>query len=111
MLVQALGPSAQGDGVVLAEALNVGGAEAGALERKLDAREWKRLAVGKHVARGEQVLEWLRVRVERGDRVVQQRPSRSQQPEQRAGVQVDLLLPHVLGHADAGDRVEGARLE
>ena len=41
-----------------------------------------------------------------GDAVVEQAPARAEAARQALGVDVDLLLPHVLDHADAGDRVE-----
>ncbi len=95
------------DRVVLPESLHVLTVKAGSLERQLDARERQRLAVGENVARREQVLEWLIIGVERSDRVVQQHSARTQQGEQRLCIEVDLRVAHVLGHADARDRVEG----
>src|SRR6202035_612023 len=106
-LVEAARPVAKGRRVVLAEALDVTGVEAGALDRELDAGERKGLAVGGHVAGGEQILVRVMVGVQRGDRVVQERRAGPQEPEQGVRIAVDLVLAHVLGHADARDSVEG----
>ena len=103
--VEALGPVAQRLGVVVAEALDVLGLEAGALERLEHARELQRLAVGEDVAVRERAGVGVGV-AQAGDAVVEQPAARRQQRRELAGVLVDLLVADVLDHADAGDRVE-----
>ncbi len=76
--VEALGPVAQRLGVVVAEALDVLGPEAGALERLEHARELQRLAVGKDVALREGAGVGVGV-AEPGDAVVEQPAARRQQ--------------------------------
>ena len=107
MFVQAPVPVAQRRRVVLPETLDVLDLEARPFESQLDPRERQGLPVGEDVARGEEVLVGVVLRVERGDRVVEERPSGPKQLEERGCVEVDLVLADVLGHADARDRVKG----
>ena len=96
---------AQRLGVVGAEALDVVGLEAGALEGERDPRELERLAVGEDVALGERpglgslwrsrAMPWL-----------SSRPPGFRSPASCARVDVDLVVADVLDHPDAGDRVE-----
>ena len=105
--LEGLDPVAQGLGVVLRQAFDVAGHQAGALQRLLDPRQRQRHAVGEHEALRERPLV-LGVEVHQlGDPVVEQPPAGPQQAVEGLHVEVDPLLPHVLDHPDARDRVEG----
>src|SRR5215216_795944 len=91
--------------VVVAESLHVLDLEPGALERKLDARQRQWVAVGEDVTLRERP-GFRGLRIEARDAVVKQPSAAGQHAPELLCVDVDLRLPDVLDHADAGDRIE-----
>src|SRR5690606_32768760 len=108
--LQVLHPAAQGERVVLADRLHVAHLEPGALQQAHGGADGGEFAVGEDVGVDErvQVVGPLVPLGAAGDLVVEQPPAGRQEAVQVAGVLQVAGGADVLGHADGGDRVEGA---
>src|SRR5436190_4368922 len=103
--VQARGPVSKRRGVIVGKSLDVLDHESLMLERTDDAREVKGLGIGKDVALRERPGRGICV-PEARDPMIEEAPTRAQNPPETAAVGIDLGFADVLDHADARDRIE-----